>query len=251
MAKLTSRPLVTSTADTSQLHIVEDPSGTPISKRITKSNFIANTAKKDVAETITEVWNFEAGFTVDPTSEPSWVFKDSDAPGVDKDIAKIYAQYIDGADGSENGDLFFQVMQDGSQTTFIQLDESDDQVEFKKVVSFEAGSKALTPVTGSTTGFTAGFTGANLYGGTYIVSSDDGDLQLPLMAEGMWFTIITLGAIEVVVDTNVADGYLMDGTTNVEGKNLTNLSTTGDIAVFQYYTADDWLITTNGWTPEA
>lgn len=112
-------------------------------------------------------------------------------------------------------------------------------------------SKVLTPVTGSTTGFAAGFTGANLYGGTYIVSSDDGDLQLPLMVEGMNFTIITLGVIEVVADTHDDDGYLMDGVTNAEGKNLTNLSTAGDIAVFQYYTADDWLITTNGWTPEA
>jgi len=71
------------------------------------------------------------------------------------------------------------------------------------------------------------------------------------MVAGMNFTIITLGAIEVVADTNAADGYLMDGTTNAEGKNLTNLSTAGDIAVFQYYTADDWLITTNGWTAEA
>lgn len=110
---------------------------------------------------------------------------------------------------------------------------------------------SLTPVTGSTTGFAAGFTGANLYGGTYVVSSDDGDLQLPLMAVGMNFTVITLGSVEVVAATNANDGYLMDGLTNAEGKNITNLSTSGDIAVFQYYTADDWLITTNGWTPEA
>ncbi len=42
MAKLTSRPLVTSTADATQLHIVEDPTGTPISKRIAKSDLIKN-----------------------------------------------------------------------------------------------------------------------------------------------------------------------------------------------------------------
>jgi len=108
---------------------------------------------------------------------------------------------------------------------------------------------SLTPVTDSAANFAANFTGANLYGGTYIVNVT-GTCQLPLMVAGMNFTIITLGAIEVVVDTNANDGYLMDGTTNAEGKNLTNLSTAGDIAVFQYYTADDWLITTNGWTPE-
>jgi len=108
---------------------------------------------------------------------------------------------------------------------------------------------SLTPVTDSAANFAANFTGANLYGGTFICNVT-GTCQLPLMVAGMNFTVITLGAIEVIVDTNAADGYLMDGTTNAEGKNLTNLSTAGDIAVFQYYTADDWLITTNGWTPE-
>jgi len=108
---------------------------------------------------------------------------------------------------------------------------------------------SLTPVTDSAANFAANFTGANLYGGTYIVNVT-GTCQLPVMAAGMNFTIITLGAIAVTVDTNANDGYLMDGTTNAEGKNLVNLSTAGDIAVFQYYTADDWLITTNGWTPE-
>jgi len=109
---------------------------------------------------------------------------------------------------------------------------------------------ALAPVTDSAANFAANFATTNLYGGTF-VCNDAGTCQLPEMAAGMNFTIITLGAIEVVVDTNANDGYLMDGTTNAEGKNLTNLSTAGDIAVFQYYTADDWLITTNGWTPEA
>jgi len=107
-----------------------------------------------------------------------------------------------------------------------------------------------TPVTDSAANFAANFTGANLRGGTFVCNSA-GTCQLPEMVAGMNFTIITLGDIEVVVDTNANDGYLMDGTTNAEGKNITNLSTAGDIAVFQYYTADDWLITTNGWTAEA
>jgi len=67
---------------------------------------------------------------------------------------------------------------------------------------------------------------------------------------GMNFCIVTLGAIAVIADTNAADGYLMDGVTGTEGKNLTNTSTAGDMACFEYYTADDWLITTDGWTAE-
>lgn len=112
------------------------------------------------------------------------------------------------------------------------------------------GLKSSTPVSGSTTGFAAGFTGANLYGGTYVVTSDDGDLQLPAMLAGMNFTIIVSGAIECVAATNVNDGYMLDGVDTAEDNSVVSTSTSGDIAVFQYYTADDWLITTNGWTTE-
>ena len=134
----------------------------------------------------------------------------------------------------------------GDVTGKIALAIGTDKVDYDNTTG---SFKALTPVTDSAANFAANFTGANLYGGTFICNVT-GTCQLPLMVAGMNFTIITLGAIEVVADTNAADGYLMDGTTNAEGKNLTNLSTAGDIAVFQYYTADDWLITTNGWTPE-
>ena len=70
------------------------------------------------------------------------------------------------------------------------------------------------------------------------------------MAVGMNFTIIAKGAIEVVAATNVNDGYLLDGVDTAEDNSVVSTSTSGDIAVFQYYTAADWLITTNGWTTE-
>ena len=138
----------------------------------------------------------------------------------------------------------------GDDQSYIELDGPNERIELKYVTLLEGGTHSLTPVTDSTADFAANFTGANLYGGTFVANADDGDLALPVMAVGMNFCVITLGAIEVVADTNAADGYLMDGTTGVEGANLTNLSAAGDIACFQYYTADDWLITTNGWTAE-
>ena len=116
-------------------------------------------------------------------------------------------------------------------------------------IKYANGISSRTPVTGHAADFAAEFTGADLYGGTFICS-EAGTIALPVMVAGMNFTVITLGALAVVVDTNAADGYLHNGVTGTEGKNLTNLSTAGDIAVIQYYTADDWLITTNGWTPE-
>lgn len=189
------------------------------------------------------------GVTCGATALPAMTAQDSGNPGADKEIGKIYWDYVDGADGAENGDFFLQAMQDGSEATYIQGDESDDQIEMKKKVDFEGGTKSMTPMTDTAANFLANFTGANLYGGTFICSTA-GTIQLPVMAVGMNFTIITAGNIAVVIDTNAADGYLLDGVHGVEGANLTNLSTAGDIAVLQYYTADDWLITTNGWTPE-
>ena len=114
---------------------------------------------------------------------------------------------------------------------------------------------ARTPVTDAAADFAAAFTGDNLYGGTFVCDTA-GTAQLPVMAVGMNFCIVTLGDIAVVVDTNGADGFLKDGITGSEGKNITNKSDAGDIACFQYYDADVWLITTGSettpfvWTAE-
>ena len=75
-----------------------------------------------------------------PAANPAMTLYDSDAPGselADKMVARIYAEYIDGAEDSENSDVGFQAMQDGSLVTFALFDESDDQLEMKKKVAFE------------------------------------------------------------------------------------------------------------------
>ena len=98
--------------------------------------------------------------------------------------------------------------------------------------------------------FAAAFTGANLYGGTFLANLT-GTCVLPAIGTGgMNFTIITLGAIALVIDPNASDLMITDGLAGADGENITNLSTAGDIAVVQYYDATGWLVTTNGWTPE-
>ena len=118
------------------------------------------------------------------------------------------------------------------------------------ILKADGGLAALTPVTGATEGFAAGFTGANLYGGTYIANSDGGDLTIPSIAVGMNFTIITLGAIQIVVEPSDTDNMILDGTALDNNDSATNLTAAGDIIVFQYYDADTWLATSNGWTDE-
>ena len=134
------------------------------------------------------------------------------------------------------------------------IEITGDDLEIKTdAVDYDETSgsiKSLTPVSAASDDFAANFTGANLYGGTFVSTSDGGDAQLPEMVAGMNFCIITETAHQVVVASHANDGYLLDGTTTAEDNSVVNGSAAGDIACFQYYTADDWLITTNGWSTE-
>jgi len=110
--------------------------------------------------------------------------------------------------------------------------------------------KSLTPVLDAAADFAANFTGANLYGGTFVCNVA-GTIQLPAVGTGgMNFTIITLGAIAVVVEPNASDLMILDGVALDDADSATNTTTAGDIIVFQYYDATGWLATSNGWTDE-
>jgi hypothetical protein len=43
---------------------------------------------------------------------------------------------------------------------------------------------------------------------------------------------------------------MLDGTDLDDADSATNLSTAGDIIVFQYMSAAGWIATSNGWTDE-
>jgi hypothetical protein len=73
-------------------------------------------------------------------------------------------------------------------------------------------------------------------------------ITLPAVADGMSVSIHTIGAIAVSVDPNASDKIWLDGTALDDGDKITNKSTSGDIAVLTYYSADGWHATTNGWT---
>ena len=192
------------------------------------------------AAAIVATWtvsDFDAGFTIGTIS----------ANGTDQ---RILYQYTDASGGG------LRITAVGTST--VNLDNFSVK-EATWVVLFDedytwyvSAISTPTPVTDDADDFdNAGiFTGANLYGGTFVTNGDGGTINLPVMAEGMNFCVITGTAQAVIIDTNAADGYFHNGLTGTEGKNITNLSTLGDIACLQYYDADDWLITTNGWTAE-
>ncbi len=100
----------------------------------------------------------------------------------------------------------------------------------------------------ASTTYTIGTTDPNeLYGGIIYVTGAC-TITIPAVAAGASFTVITVGAIAVSVDPNNSDLVIRDGTTQADGEKVTNLSTTGDIAVFSYYDATGWYAATNGWT---
>jgi len=121
---------------------------------------------------------------------------------------------------------------------------STDSVNYLKTTG---SIKALTPVTDDADDFAANFTGANLYGGTFVANAA-GDVDLPSPVAGMNFTVITMGDIEVDALPNTDHDLLLDGVQLDDNHDASNTGSAGDIAVFQYYDSTGWLVTTNGWT---
>ncbi len=88
--------------------------------------------------------------------------------------------------------------------------------------------------------YTVGTTNAaEAYGGVIYVTSA-ATITMPAVSAGMHFTIITIGATAVSVDTNASDRMYLDGTALDDGDKATNTSTTGDILVCVYESASGW-----------
>ncbi len=205
-----------------------------------------------------------SGLTVSPSATPGIEMQDSDdAAGT----AEIYANSSGGAN-----DIILSIgVEDssGEDTEYIQVDGVSETVDFLKYTTLQAGDivlaematdsvdynkttgsfKSLTPVTDDCDNFAANFTGANLYGGTFIGNAA-GTCQLPAVAAGMNFCISTFGAVALVIEPNASDSFILDGVQLDDADSATNLSTAGDLICFQYLSAAGWLASSNGWTDE-
>lgn len=96
--------------------------------------------------------------------------------------------------------------------------------------------------------YTLGTDSANEAYGYIVYVTAAATITLPAIAVGMSVTVIVVGAVAVSVKPNASDKIVLDGTTLDDGDKATSTSTTGDIAVFTYYSADGWYASTNGWT---
>lgn len=118
---------------------------------------------------------------------------------------------------------------------------------YVQTMAFTQRGYALTPVIDDPDNFAANFTGANLYGGTFICNAA-GTAVLPEATAGMNFTIVLEGANAVIIDplgTGTADTIVMNGLAAAGDENITS-STSGAMCVFQYRAANSWMATCNG-----
>lgn len=130
------------------------------------------------------------------------------------------------------------------KTTRVASDGSNQDVVEMGPVYKDA---AQTPVIDDPDNFAANFTGANLYGGTFIANAA-GTAELPNATAGMNFTYILEGANANIIDplgTGTADAIHMNGLAAADDENITS-STSGAICTFQYRSADHWTATCNG-----
>jgi len=78
------------------------------------------------------------------------------------------------------------------------------------------------------------------YGDIFYVTEAQ-TITLPAVSVGMSFTFITVGAVQVNINPDDADQFMLDGATyETAGDHIQNTSTTGDIVVITYKDADGW-----------
>ena len=133
------------------------------------------------------------------------------------------------------GTVPYWTIYDLTTTSYIALWDYDGNLLINK-------TQTRTPATSPAASFAAVCTGGCLYGGTYIVNVT-GQAQLPAVAEGMNFCIVTKGAIAVNAEPNANDLMVLDGTALLDASGATNTSTAGDKICFQYMDATGWLAT--------
>ncbi len=146
--------------------------------------------------------------------------------------------------GNVNGTerIFVLLDSDGTTLTIADLVVTDS-FDGPAIVSVPKGIKLATD------GYTIGTTKASeCYGGVIYMASAGTINACDDLADGMSFTVITVGNYAVLVDPQWDDLIIRDGTTQINGQRVLNTSTTGDKAEFWYYDATGWYCASNGWS---
>lgn len=232
--KISELPEATAVTSDDLFVITDAPATTPTSKKVTAANASVGSLLSPATTGVTTITGPGAGQTrvmTIPDADFTALYKSGAYP----DGAML------GADGTAGA-----VKSLGVPITMTS-DTTGPKYYSQTAATWESGSYAQTPVIDDPDNFAANFTGANLYGGTFIANAA-GTAALPEPAAGMNFTIVLEGANAVIIDplgTGTADTIVMNGLAAAADENITS-STSGAMCVFQYRAANSWMATCNG-----
>ena len=143
-------------------------------------------------------------------------------------------------------------LDDTENTAVVSSSTGVTKIDYGSIGSATTGTISggtLTPVIDDPDNFASNFTGANLYGGTFIANAA-GTAALPNAAVGMNFTIVLETTGDTILEplaTGTDDTIYMNGLAAAQGEYI-HSTTRGAMCVFQYRAADTWMATCNGFT---
>jgi len=116
-------------------------------------NFIYSTVTSRLECTQANPPYFENGINIGDANDAKWTFLDTQCPGTDKEIGYIQINYLDGADGAENGEVLIYAMEAGTETLklhsgAVSLITSNGSITLTKA---QMGSTVYVTATGEVT----------------------------------------------------------------------------------------------------
>ena len=186
-----------------------------------------------------------------PSATPEVILNDNDNPGTEKYSASIGAQYVDGADGSENNDFFVYANVGGAKTSILDFDQSDGEWDFKTydVTTTGAITSNYTIVTPQSKTYESDddseAIGTDITSSVLLVTGDNDstdetvDLQDGTIA-GQILTVIAVALVDNTDDAFILDVETDSTCSGCPTSGIFTLETVGS-SVTLYWTGSAWI----------
>lgn len=253
------------TLTTVQLNYLNAATGT---SGTTSTNLVFSTSPVLVTPTLGEAT--ATSITLDASATPGWVFRDSGNPGSDKEIARIYANFLSGGDGAEDGSVFIQAMLDGTERSVFDWDSDTEALTLGDsatgedlIIDFDSGianevkvssNSGVTEIDISAINFV---TTGQLHGGIETIADDTslaatqcyGSLNklngaetvtLPAAVVGMNVLLYSDDATVKTIDPNGTDHIWLNGADNGAGNSIDSPGAVGDYIVLVAFSNNNW-----------
>jgi hypothetical protein len=252
MAKLSSRSQSGTVTSASNIHVVNDPAGTPVSSKETLDSVVMSGALNplDTGLTAGTTQTQAGGLALTAAvNDVTTVANTNDAVTLITAVAQVKQTVYN------NGANVLQVFPAASDNLGEGVDASTtidpgefgvftakDTTNWISVISTPSSAVTIhssTPVT---------LTRAQVSNGHTNYVTVAATLNMPAADTKTNFNVKTVGAVAVTLNPDDNDLIVLDGTAGSDGVDIDNLSTAGDVATVQYYNATGVYAATNGWT---